>query len=137
MKEDILMLHLVKTANLIPKHWAFCGLLLAAILALFPLTIVAQECKGGICVETYSLWDESRKDYTRYVRFSGFPRTNADYATDFYQIRGGPFGRSQYEGRGGPFKHIGTSYYSIQACRKRGAVIRQTFCTGWVKFTVY
>ncbi len=116
------------------------ALLFAGVFALLPLSVEAQKetCESGICLYESVHWNG--KESVKSIRFLGYPRTKQDYVTDFYQIRGLPWDvahERQIESKGGPYEFSGSADISIQACRRRGAVIVHTFCTNWVSFKVY
>jgi hypothetical protein len=94
-----------------------------------------SNCKEGICCHVSSSWNG--KKMVKTVSFSGFPRTPQDFVTNFYQIRGLPGQDQQIESRGGPYEISGSADISVQACRRRGDLVRKTFCTRWVAFKVY
>jgi hypothetical protein len=119
------------------------GFLFASVLALalLPASVKAQNCKDGICANVSSSWDATKKRNVRTLSFSGMPRTKQDYVTHFYNVRGLPYPypkqvevwqrNNSFEGIGG-----GTTV-SVQACRRRGVLIKNTYCTNWVTFTIY
>jgi hypothetical protein len=123
------------------SSYVMCSLLFSAVVMASPILAYVQKCKDGICVSTSSSWDAQRKKHIRYLYVSGLPRTKQDYATQFWQIRGLPYPYpDQIEAWpnkiSSGIEFEGSRTISVQACRRRGALIVKTYCTPWVAFNI-
>lgn len=124
------------------RIFVLCSFVFAGVLAACPLEAYSQDCKDEICVSSSSRWDPKRKDNIRYLHVGGFPTTKQGYVTQFHQVRGLPYPYPQ-QLEVWPNKYPlgiefqGSLNVSVQACRRKGAVIIHTYCTSWVSFKVY